>query len=195
MGIGILGLLVLLAVFWVRPSRILVDQTFSPEELLATPVDTNPGGEQVRGFLSPEFDVGGGALRVELSSPVVDTWATAEGAVINAATGEAAPFALESSFYSGVDDGERWTEDNRVASATIGSLGAGAAVLRADLQWEAGRPPPPVRLRVRGETFSGFQFLGCLLLLSWPLVYPLRRAAFERARWENSNLVSGGGED
>jgi Domain of unknown function (DUF4178) len=195
MAIGILGLLVLLAVFWVRPSRILVDQTFSPEELLATPVDTNPGGEQVRGFLSPEFEVGGGALRVELSSPVVDTWATAEGAIINTATGEAAPFALESSFYSGVDDGERWTEDNRIASAGIGSLGAGAAVLRADLEWEEGRPPPPIRLRVRGETFSLLQFLGCLLLLSWPLVYPWRRAAFERARWENSNLGSGGGED
>jgi hypothetical protein len=192
---GTFGLLVLLVLFWVRPSRVLVDQSFSPEELLATPVDTTPGGEQVRGFLSPEFDVGGGALRVELSSGAVDTWATAEGGVINTATGEAAPFALESSFYSGVDEGERWTEDNRTASAGIGSPGAGAAVLRADLQWEEGRPPPSMRLRVHGETFSVFQFLGCLLLLSWPLVYPLRRAAFERARWENSNLGSGGGED
>jgi len=52
-----------------------------------------------------------------------------------------------------------------------------------------------MRLRVRGETFSVLQFLGCLLLLSWPLVYPLRRASFERARWENSNLGSGRGGD
>ena len=192
---GIVGLLALLVVFGLRPTRVLMDQSFSPEELLATPVDSTPGGEQVRGFLSPEFDVGGGALRVELSSDAVNTWATAEGAVINTATGAAAPFGLESSVYSGVDDGERWTEDRRSVSAGIGSPGSGAAVLRADLQWEQAHPPPAMRLRVRGETFSVLQFLGCLLLLSWPLVYPLRRASFERARWENSNLGSGRGGD
>ncbi|RPH63982.1 MAG: DUF4178 domain-containing protein, partial [Myxococcaceae bacterium] len=191
---GVAALLALLVAFWLRPTRVLVDQTFSPEELLATPVDSTPGGEQVRGFLSPEFDVGAGALRVELSTDALDTWATAEGAVINTTSGEAAPFALESSFYSGVEDGERWTEDHRTASAGFASPGSGTAVLRADLQWEEGRPPPAMRLRVRGETFSILQFLGCLLLLSWPMVYPLRRSAFERARWENSNLGSGGGD-
>jgi hypothetical protein len=192
---GIFALLVLLVVFGLRPTRVLVDQSLSPEELLATPVDATPGGEQVRSFLSPEFEVVGGALRVELSSNAVNTWATAEGAVINTATSDAAPFGLESSFYSGVDDGERWTEDQRTASIGIGSPGSGTAVLRADLQWEQGHPPPPMRLRVRGETFSLLQFLGCLLLLSWPLIYPLGRASFERARWENSNLGSGGGGD
>ena len=189
---GILALLALLVAFGVRPARVLVDQAFTPEELLAIPVDTAPGGDQVRGFLSPEFEVGGGALRVELSSDVVDTWASAQGAVINTASGETAPFALESSFYSGVEDGERWTENERTASAGIGSPGSGTAVLRVDLQWEESRPPPSMRVRVRGETFSIVQFLGCLLLLSWPIVYPLRRAAFERARWESSNLDSGG---
>jgi len=86
-------------------------------------------------------------------------------------------------------------ENQRAASTGIASPGSGAAVLRADLQWEQGHPPPAMRLRVRGESFSLLQFLGCLLLLSWPLIYPLRRASFERARWENSNLGSGGGGD
>jgi hypothetical protein len=149
----------------------------------------------VRSFLSSEFEVGGGALRVELSSDAVNTWATAEGAVINTATSVAAPFGLESSFYSGVDEGERWTEDQRSASIGIASPGSGPAVLRADLLWEQGHAPPAVRLRVRGETFSLLQFLGCLLLLSWPLIYPLRRASFERARWENSSLGSDEGGD
>jgi hypothetical protein len=55
-----------------------------------------------------------------------------------------------------------------------------------------------MRLRVRTESFSIWQFFGALALLSWPLVYPLRLAAFERARWENSNLQpagKSGGED
>ena len=191
---GILVLFVLLVAFWLRPIRVLVDHSFSREELLATPAETDPGGQRFAGFLSPEFEVGGGALRVELWSSAADSWATAEGAVINTATGEATPFALESSFYSGVEDGEQWTEDQRTASAGIGSPGSGPAVLRADLQWEEGRPPPPMRLVVRGESLSLLQFLGCLLLLSWPIVYPLRRAAFERARWESSNLGSAGGD-
>ncbi|HSP18181.1 MAG TPA: hypothetical protein VLQ79_01605, partial [Myxococcaceae bacterium] len=146
----------------------------------------------VHAYLSPEFELAGtGALRVELSSNAADSWTAAEGAVINTARGDVAPFGLEASYYSGVDDGERWTEDHRTASIDLPSPGPGTAILRADLQWEEGRPPPDVRLRLRGETFSLWQFIGCLALLSWPLVYPLRRAAFERARWENSNL---GGE-
>jgi hypothetical protein len=131
---------------------------------------------------------------VDLSSDAAGTWAYAEGAVINTDSGEAAPFAVESSFYSGVEDGERWTEDHRTGSVVIAGPGAGPAILRADLQWEQGRPPPSMRVQVRGENFSLWQFLGCLALLSWPLIYPVRAAAFERARWENSNLGSGGGD-
>ena len=52
MAAGILGLLLLLVVFGLRPTRVLVDQSLSPEELLATPVDTTPGGDQVRSFLA-----------------------------------------------------------------------------------------------------------------------------------------------
>ncbi len=190
---AVLALLLLLLAFAARPARVLVDQSFTPAELLATDGDWAPGSERVHAYLSSEFELGGsGALRVELSSNAADSWAGAEGAVINTVSGEAAPFAVEASYYSGYEDGERWTEDHRTASVDIPSPGPGTVIVRADLQWEEGRPPPDIRLRLRGETFSGWQFLGCLALLWWPIVYPLRRAAFERARWENSNL---GGED
>jgi hypothetical protein len=169
-----------------------VDQSFTPEELLTTDGDWAPGSERVHAYLSSEIELAGtGALRAELTSDAADSWASAEGAVINTVSGEASPFALEASYYSGYEDGERWTEDHRAASGDIPSPGPGTVIVRADLQWQEGRPPPDIRLRLRGETFSGWQFLGCLALLWWPIVYPLRRAAFERARWENSNL---GGE-
>ncbi len=190
---AVLALLLLLLAFAARPARVLVDQSFSPAELVATDGDWAPGGERVHAYLSSELELAGtGALRVELSSNAADSWAAAEGAVIDTVSGEAAPFALEASYYSGYDEGERWTEDHRTASVDIPSPGPGTVIVRADLQWEEGRPPPDIRLRLRGETFSGWQFLGCLALLWWPIVYPLRRTAFERARWENSNL---GGED
>ncbi len=189
---GTLTLLLLLVAFAARPSKVLVDQSFTPEELLTTDGDWAPGSERVHAYLSSEIELAGtGALRAELSSDAADSWASAEGAVINTVSGEASPFALEASYYSGYEDGERWTEDHRTASADIPSPGPGTVIVRADLQWQEGRRPPDIRLRLRGETFSGWQFLGCLALLWWPIVYPLRRAAFERARWENSNL---GGE-
>jgi hypothetical protein len=193
---GVLVLCVLLCGFATLPWTVLVDHSFTSEELATATGDWTPDGEPVQGFLSPEFDLrGNGALRVELSSDAADTWASAEGAVINTVTGETAPFTLESSYYSGVEDGERWTEDHRQAATTVSAPGPGAAVFRADLQWDPQRPPPGIRLRVRSETFSFAQFFGCLVLLAWPLVYPLRAAAFERARWENSNLGSSGSGD
>ncbi|HXX32458.1 MAG TPA: DUF4178 domain-containing protein [Myxococcaceae bacterium] len=196
---GMVALVVLLGAFALRRGTVLVDQTFTSQQLLGEATETIPGGERVHGYLSPDFDLAGkGALQVELSSDAAQTWAYAEGAVINETTGESAPFAVESSYYSGVDDGERWTEDNRTASASIGSPGPGPTLVRADLQWQPGHPPPGMRLRVRTESFSIWQFFGALALLSWPLVYPLRLAAFERARWENSNLQpagKSGGED
>jgi hypothetical protein len=195
MAWSILVLLVLLVVFGVLPGAVLVDQSFTPDELQQdVTADASTGGERVHGYLSPEFELSGkGALRVELSTDANDTWATADGAVINSGTGEAAPFALESSYYSGVEDGERWTEDHRSVGVTLGSPGSGPAILRADVQWDPQRPPPAVRLRVRGERFSLWQFLGCLVLLSWPILYPMRRAAFERARWEQTSNLGGGG--
>jgi len=188
---GMLALVVLLVGFALRRGTVLVDQTFTSQELLGEATEAIPGGERVHGYLSPEFDLGGkGALQLELSSDAVQSWAYAEGAVINDITGESAPFSVESSYYSGVDDGDRWSEDNRTASASIRSPGPGPAILRADLQWEMGRPPPGMHLRLRTEGFSIWQFFGAMVLLSWPLVYPLRAVAFERARWENSNLGS-----
>jgi len=193
---GVLALLVLLVAFIAHPSTVLVDQEFPAGKLQGEEAEATPEGEQVHGFLSPEFDLRGhGALEVELASDAADTWASAEGAVINTVTGEIAPFALESSYYSGFEDGERWVEDHRGATATISAPGPGTAVFRADLQWDPQRPPPSIRLRLRGATFSLAQFFGCLVLLAWPLVYPLRAAAFERARWENSNLGSPGSEE
>ncbi|HMK73726.1 MAG TPA: DUF4178 domain-containing protein [Myxococcaceae bacterium] len=190
---GMLALVVLLVAFALRRGTVLVEHSFTSQELLGEATETISGGERVHGYLSPEFDLGGrGALLLELSSDAVQTWASAEGAVINDTTGESAPFAVESSYYSGVDDGEKWSEDSRTAASSIRSPGPGPAILRADLQWEPGRPPPGMHLRLRTESFSIWQFFAAMVLLSWPLVYPLWAVAFERARWENSNLTSTG---
>ncbi|MGZ3447370.1 MAG: DUF4178 domain-containing protein, partial [Myxococcaceae bacterium] len=119
---AVLALLLLLLAFAARPARVLVDQSFTPAELLATDGDWAPGSERVHAYLSSEFELGGsGALRVELSSNAADSWAGAEGAVINTVSGQAAPFAVEASYYSGYEDGERWTEDHRTASVDIPS--------------------------------------------------------------------------
>jgi hypothetical protein len=194
MVIGALGLIALMVLFALRPTEVYLDHTFSPSELSASdPLE--PGAEppppdaRTHTFLSKPFEVSSRALSLEFDGDVAQSWAFTGGAVIHEESSESAPFGLEISSYSGVEDGESWSEGSRSASTSFTAPSTGTTLLRADMQWDPKAfSPPRLRLRLSSESFSGWQFFACFGLLLWPLVIAMQRSGFERVRWENSNL-------
>jgi hypothetical protein len=196
--LGALGVLcVMLFVFALRPQTVYLDQQFSSLAMQAGATETTPTGEHMKGFLSKPFELSGHeAVRVEFESDVSQSWAFAGGALINDASGESVPFGVESSYYSGYDDGESWSEGSRSNSDVVSSPGEGKTVARADLQWDPKLlGPPNMHLRVVGDSFSGWQFFMVALLLLWPLLLLMHRASFEKARWYNSNIAPSGDDE
>ncbi len=127
-------------------------------------------------------------LRIQLTSNVSNSWAFLGGAVINQATQEYREFFLESSYYSGISDGESWSEGDRNATTYLSSMDDGEYVMRMELGWNPKYPPPKfsVELKSGVSRFLHF-FLVLLPILGFPFVLMLRMYAFEKARWNESN--------
>jgi hypothetical protein len=190
--------LVFLGLLLLAKPTVLLQQTFSPQDLTldaAEAGDAPPPGP-THSFLSEEVQVTRrGPVEVSLHAAVNNGWAFAAGALVDVASGELSPFGAEASFWSGVDDGESWTEGSNDGASDVGSMAAGRYLVRADLQWDPRLPAPPaMELRVTQGGVSVWQLLAALGALGLPLVGLLSsRNRFEKRRWENSNLVSAGG--
>jgi Domain of unknown function (DUF4178) len=194
-GMGV-TVAVFLALLVMDRQAVLVDRDFTPLELT---VDAPEPGEEAppgptHSFLSEDFTVHErGPVQVQLSANVDNAWAFASGALVQQETGELSPFDLEVASWSGVDDGERWTEGSREGEAELGTAGPGTYLLRADLQWDPRLPRAPgMHLTVRQGGVSFWQFLAAMLALCLPLLLLVSRNRFEARRWENSNLVGAG---
>lgn len=212
LGFAALAVMALGLVFMVRGRTLVYQHAFSAYELVSgakasTPAPQRPPGAppgvRIPGapsqphryaFLSERFHVPAHrAVEVELVTDVNNHWAYADGALIPAQSGPSPVFGLEASYYHGYSGGESWSEGGRTASAAVSAPAEGDYVLRADLQWDPKLPAPPgMELRVYSGGTSGWQFLFALIGLVGPFALLLfHRSAFEKQRWENSNLVGG----
>ena len=159
-------------------------------------ITSDPGApdSHVQSYMSEPFELAGDkALEVIFSAKVSNSWAFVQGGVFPAGGSDGAPFEIESSFYSGVEDGERWSEGNSTASATLSSMPAGTYVLCADFEWDPkAAKPPPMSLTILEGGSSGTQFIFVLIALLAPaILLSLNQSAFERQRWENATLPQG----
>ena len=147
--------------------------------------------------LSEPFDLVGGpqAVEIDAEADVVQAWVGLDVALIEDATGESETVGFELSSFSGVEDGERWSEGSSRGSAVIGSVRDGRYVLRVEPQVErgVGRVPPSAHVRVlRGVFLATPLVLALVLIISWPLLLASRAAGFERRRWAESDHPWGG---
>jgi hypothetical protein len=193
-GMGLV-LAVFLTLLAVDKQVVLLQQAFNPGDLTVDPAEPGeaPPPGPTHSFLSePVVVTRRGPVQVEFHSGVNNAWAFAAGALVEQDTGLLIPFGAEVSFWSGVDDGERWTEGDTAGGADLGSVGPGTYLVRADLQWDPRLPSPPAMdLTVRQGGVSLWQLLAALGALALPLLVLLfLRNRFETRRWENSNLTS-----
>ena len=148
---------------------------------------------------SPSFELSSGQnLEIALQMPLANSWAYAGIDLIHEASGELVSTGLELSHYSGVDQGEAWSEDSSRVERLISVRNEGSHVLRVELQTPERSGWLDVELRQ--DVFVGSLLLVALVLLALPAaVLWLVQHSFERQRWSNSDfapaLYAGGSED
>lgn len=95
------------------------------------------------------------AVEWELSANVDNSWLGADVSMINEETGQAYTFGLEVSYYSGVDDGESWSEGSRSNSTVVPEIPAGKYVVRIEPAWPVS--PPCASMLDCGGILDGYQ--------------------------------------
>lgn len=183
-----LALLIATAIFLAvtLPGRTAHDRTY---EIAAAAV---PEGapENARVLFSAPFELSGRhnvQVRAEAASALHNTWLHLGVDLVDEAAGTMQSFEVPLQYYSGVDEGERWSEGKLRDNTYLSRPGKGRHVLRVEAQWEPGKPPPAVRLTVREGVFRGVHFLLALIAVSiLPLLAVIRRISFESQRWKDS---------
>jgi hypothetical protein len=160
-------------------------------------------------FVTERFDLPGwrkAATDVEISADVANNWVAFSIALINEDTGEAFDFGKDVSSYSGVDDGEFWSEGSSKAVVTIPSVPPGRYYLRVepDRDKQAGDTDATMSKTINYEIIvrhdipaPGFVFVVLFLLLIPPIWISIRKWMFEQKRWSESDYapVASGGDD
>jgi hypothetical protein len=109
------------------------------------------------------------SIQVELScNEGSNTWAGADIALVNEETGDVEETSLDVEHYSGVDDGESWSEGNPTASTWFSRVPAGRYVFRVETGGDPAKPPQWLHFRAVHDTWSGEHMLWSLgILVVW----------------------------
>lgn len=169
----------------ILPGRIVVDKTYDLSALPA--VEGAP--ENGRVLFTDAFDLSGKHnLEIRGNSLVQNSWIYVAGDFVNEATGALESFELPIEYYSGVDGGESWSEGSRTRKVVVPHPAPGRYALRLEAQWENGKIPPPLHVKVREGVFRWPHFILALIALSiWPALALLRQVNFEMGRWKESS--------
>lgn len=183
------------------PSRVLVDGPVALPPAPAVPGVT-PDGSVDPAVYTPPFTVTNGptTIEVRLETTADNQYVGVACALINEDTSEIREFYVSADYGHGVTGGESWTEGSRNSSVYVDRVPEGRYTLRLDPQWSnwpspgpfsftPTRGPPNVSVRVTQGKRSMWCCCLTFLLLIIPLPFVIfRRTAFEKRRWENSNL-------
>jgi len=183
-------LLIVVAIFMI-PMRGLTKTVLNQQIML--PPMANAGAEQTAS--SQAFDLGSNKnVRITASANVNNSWADLDADLYNEQNQEIESVNIPIEYYSGVEDGESWSEGDKNEDATISSPGAGHYTLQVHGTWEQWQQPMQVQVKVEQGVTRGVNFLcAFLVLLIVPVLGFFRKFSFESARWRDSMFGSGGG--
>lgn len=165
----------------------LNSENVDPETGIPFQVPPSTGGAREIVLFTQPFEVKDGrhGLSIEVTSTVNNAWLYIDGAVVSEQTGQIGYFSAETSYYSGVEDGETWSEGGQTASDYVSALPPGAYVARLDIQ--GSQPLPSITLEVYGgQTRWIYPLLALIVILGFPLFMTIRKSAFEGRRWSES---------
>ena len=176
-----------------RPNRVLVEQMFD----LGAAAAPDWNAESARVFFTQPFETTGNSnIEVRASSPLDNNWLQLGVDLVDEADGRLKSFEMPLEYYSGVDQGERWSEGKHTRTMFLSAPKKGPHVLRVEAHWEGGKTPPSqVHIRVREGVFRWLPFVLALIAISiLPIFAVIRQAAFESRRWAESSFSPRGVE-
>lgn len=132
-------------------------------------------------------------LEFELTAYGMDnSWAYAEVLLIDVDDEQALSVGLEVDAWSGVSEGEAWSEGTNPKRVTTGGVEGGKYLLQVTAQADnKGDVADNLKLTItRDVPLLRYMFLPLLVILVFPLVNLVRRLTFETKRWANSDHAS-----
>jgi ribosomal protein S27E len=180
---ALLALYLLVQVFSSR-QKVLDDSAEIPR-------GTRPGSPEASHVSQPFEIQRSGNLEATLTGgPLENEWLGLDCALFNEVTGEVTSFYSELSYYHGVDSDGRWSEGSPSQTVYLSRVPAGRYTLQGTPYFAGlGRFRYSVALRSGVPRVLWF-FVALAAIFVWPLITKIRAAAFEKARWNESNLAA-----
>ena len=152
------------------------------------PAGAAPASPDSQRFSEP-FEVKASVpLAITVDAPgLSNNWLGVSVDLVNEKTNEVIAVYGEPSYYSGVSDGESWSEGSHSATLSTEVVEAGTYVLRTTPTFEPSRAVD-YSITVAADDGAGFccpAFMLLLLLLA-PLYYTLRSNSFETQKWNEA---------
>ncbi|MFT3713191.1 MAG: DUF4178 domain-containing protein [Archangium sp.] len=122
-----------------------------------------------------------------LATGLNNNWLGLSIDLVNEKTNEVVAVYGEPSYYSGVTDGESWSEGSNTASITTDLVEKGTYVLRTTPSFESGRAVD-YQVTVSADDGAGFlcPLMIVLMLLAAPIYFTVRTNGFETAKWNEA---------
>jgi hypothetical protein len=160
-----------------RDNEVVLSTPIGPQQTLTQELDIGEPGEHQ-------------TLEFELKSTGMNnSWAYTEVMLVDVETEEAMGLGLEIDAYSGVDEGESWSEGTNPRRVLVGNVRGGKYILQAQSQVDpAGGQPGKLELTItRDVPALRYMFVPLLFIAGFPLFNLARRMAFEGKRWSTSD--------
>ena len=129
------------------------------------------------------------SLQFDFIAPVNQSWVELDVDLVNTQTKAVRELSLGAEYWSGVDEGESWSEGDRQATELIPAVEPGEYQLVMDIDGspELGQAEFSIEI-TRDVMIWSNVLLGLVLLFAYPLFRWIREHAFERERWSLSDL-------
>jgi DNA-directed RNA polymerase subunit RPC12/RpoP len=174
----------------VEYERLKAAQASAARLNAAPPTTDDNGSEKTQVIFTEPIQLRGRRnIRITGTANVQNNWLYVAGDLIDEQTGLVQQFDLPMESYSGVEDGEAWSEGDREQAAYLPALPEGRYTMRLEAQWENWNQPAPPQFSVRVEQGVPriINLLFVLAALSIvPLLFAWRHFSFERRRWADS---------
>jgi hypothetical protein len=192
----------------ISPTRTVHEQTFQlrnltpqpaapgpfvPGQPIPPPVPATVAQEKLETFFTDKFELKPRKnVRVTISCPSLASkggYLVAEGDLVQDSNGMVQPFLIGLTHFSGVEDGEAWTESDTVKSEYLSAQPGGTYSLKLEVEKEKADLAGPLIVKVEQGSSSGTMwFLAFLAIIAFPAGVGIYHMVFNSTRWSNSSI-------